>query len=309
MEWIKRVFGKTPGHDTDPNLSCSFCGRLRAEVHNLIRGPSVLICDNCLGLCEQILDDQAFDRKDPSYFSYALLDALGHLGPRAPFARTRPLLRALIELDRQYPTQLRRGLAIAIALDDVESAVMALRALDTRTARTTAETLKLATLLIDVAHYDEALLELGIVTADSFDARDRLHRQILVIVARLESGKLAAVEVSAIRANIHELETATNRLPTGEVDSLRSAWLGANTLAALAAGAIDAAADSARARVSVQPVNSVAHEQHARVLSALGDFAGEHAALARGRAIVHPESAYAIRLARLAATTPTSPFR
>ncbi|GAA1710908.1 ClpX C4-type zinc finger protein [Kribbella yunnanensis] len=42
----------------DTILRCSFCGKDKTEVNRLIAGPAVFICDECVGLCEQILKDQ-----------------------------------------------------------------------------------------------------------------------------------------------------------------------------------------------------------------------------------------------------------
>lgn len=41
-------------------LYCSFCGKSQHEVAKLIAGPgSVFICDECTGLCDDIVSDQA----------------------------------------------------------------------------------------------------------------------------------------------------------------------------------------------------------------------------------------------------------
>ncbi|NIM19049.1 MAG: ATP-dependent Clp protease ATP-binding subunit ClpX [Candidatus Latescibacteria bacterium] len=39
-------------------LRCSFCGRGQDEVAKLISGPSVYICNECIKLCKDILDDE-----------------------------------------------------------------------------------------------------------------------------------------------------------------------------------------------------------------------------------------------------------
>lgn len=39
-------------------LRCSFCGRGQDEVSKLISGPSVYICNECIKLCKDILDDE-----------------------------------------------------------------------------------------------------------------------------------------------------------------------------------------------------------------------------------------------------------
>lgn len=40
-------------------LSCSFCGKSKDEVAKLIAGPAVFICDECVGVADQILADHA----------------------------------------------------------------------------------------------------------------------------------------------------------------------------------------------------------------------------------------------------------
>ena len=39
-------------------LYCSFCGKSQHDVHKLIAGPSVFICDECVGLCTDIIDEE-----------------------------------------------------------------------------------------------------------------------------------------------------------------------------------------------------------------------------------------------------------
>lgn len=38
-------------------LSCSFCGKSQFEVVKLIAGPSIFICNECVSLCSNILDE------------------------------------------------------------------------------------------------------------------------------------------------------------------------------------------------------------------------------------------------------------
>ena len=53
-----------PAHDPrfKEVLSCSFCGKTQHEVKELIAGPSVFVCDECVGLCNDIIDDNEFSR-------------------------------------------------------------------------------------------------------------------------------------------------------------------------------------------------------------------------------------------------------
>ena len=47
------------------NLNCSFCGKSQKEVKKLIAGPTVYICDECIGLCNDIIAEEV--EKDEPY--------------------------------------------------------------------------------------------------------------------------------------------------------------------------------------------------------------------------------------------------
>ena len=42
----------------DAHLKCSFCGKSQEQVRKLIAGPGVYICDECIDLCNEILDEE-----------------------------------------------------------------------------------------------------------------------------------------------------------------------------------------------------------------------------------------------------------
>jgi len=44
--------------DGNKVLYCSFCGKSQHEVRKLIAGPSVFICDECVGLCNDIIREE-----------------------------------------------------------------------------------------------------------------------------------------------------------------------------------------------------------------------------------------------------------
>ena len=46
-------------------LTCSFCGKSQREVRKLIAGPTVYICDECIRLCTDIIDEES-ERETPS---------------------------------------------------------------------------------------------------------------------------------------------------------------------------------------------------------------------------------------------------
>lgn len=45
----------------DAHLKCSFCGKSQEQVRKLIAGPGVYICDECVDLCNEILDEEIFN--------------------------------------------------------------------------------------------------------------------------------------------------------------------------------------------------------------------------------------------------------
>jgi ATP-dependent Clp protease ATP-binding subunit ClpX len=49
------VAGTTEGND---QLLCSFCGKSQRQVKKLIAGPGVYICDECIDLCNEIIDEE-----------------------------------------------------------------------------------------------------------------------------------------------------------------------------------------------------------------------------------------------------------
>lgn len=49
---------------SNDRLKCSFCGKTQDQVKKLIAGPDVFICDECVDLCNEILDEEFFEGKD-----------------------------------------------------------------------------------------------------------------------------------------------------------------------------------------------------------------------------------------------------
>lgn len=52
----------------DSHLKCSFCGKSQEQVRKLIAGPGVYICDECVELCNEILEEELMEsrQKKPS---------------------------------------------------------------------------------------------------------------------------------------------------------------------------------------------------------------------------------------------------
>ena len=50
--------------DTGELLKCSFCGKSQKQVKKLIAGPGVYICDECIELCNEIIEEELSDHPE-----------------------------------------------------------------------------------------------------------------------------------------------------------------------------------------------------------------------------------------------------
>jgi ATP-dependent Clp protease ATP-binding subunit ClpX len=50
-------------------LKCSFCGKSQKQVKKLIAGPGVYICDECIDLCNEIIEEELTESTDVSFDS------------------------------------------------------------------------------------------------------------------------------------------------------------------------------------------------------------------------------------------------
>ena len=48
-------------------LKCSFCGKSQKQVKKLIAGPGVYICDECIDLCNEIIEEELAETSDVSF--------------------------------------------------------------------------------------------------------------------------------------------------------------------------------------------------------------------------------------------------
>ena len=46
--------------DSNVHPKCSFCGKTLEQVRKLIAAPGVYICDECVDLCNEILDEELY---------------------------------------------------------------------------------------------------------------------------------------------------------------------------------------------------------------------------------------------------------
>ena len=56
----------------DALLRCSFCGKTQEEVKKIIAGPTVYICDECIDLCNEIMEEE-YQNEHAEEFQHELL--------------------------------------------------------------------------------------------------------------------------------------------------------------------------------------------------------------------------------------------
>ena len=50
--------------DSGELLKCSFCGKSQKQVKKLIAGPGVYVCDECIELCNEIIEEEFAETGD-----------------------------------------------------------------------------------------------------------------------------------------------------------------------------------------------------------------------------------------------------
>lgn len=53
-------------------LKCSFCGKSQKQVQQLIAGPQIYICDECVGLCNEIIEERLAEHSESENSEFAL---------------------------------------------------------------------------------------------------------------------------------------------------------------------------------------------------------------------------------------------
>ena len=54
-------------NDIPKSVKCSFCGKTQDNVRKIIAGPGVYICNECVGLCNEIIENEYYEDENESY--------------------------------------------------------------------------------------------------------------------------------------------------------------------------------------------------------------------------------------------------
>ncbi len=46
---------------SNETVRCSFCGKTQEEVKKIVAGPGVYICNECIDLCKEIIDEEFYE--------------------------------------------------------------------------------------------------------------------------------------------------------------------------------------------------------------------------------------------------------
>ena len=77
---------------------CNFCGKNQREVRKLIAGPSVYVCDECVGLCNDIIFEE-IEEQQPTEIS---------ISAEGVELQSRYILAALYKLPSDTPFFIRK---------------------------------------------------------------------------------------------------------------------------------------------------------------------------------------------------------
>ena len=56
-----------PNREQNRTIRCSFCGKTQDAVERIIAGPGVYICNECIGVCNNIIEDDLYEDPDMTY--------------------------------------------------------------------------------------------------------------------------------------------------------------------------------------------------------------------------------------------------
>ena len=54
-------------NENNKNIRCSFCGKTQDSVEKIVAGPGVYICNECIQVCSNILENEYYEDDDETY--------------------------------------------------------------------------------------------------------------------------------------------------------------------------------------------------------------------------------------------------
>jgi len=98
--------------EQDKPLRCSFCNKAQRDVKKLIAGPTVYICDECVDVCNEILDEDGIQAgRGPKAAARTLPHAEEYLRMAADLLKSENCVGAAREV-RNAALEILRGIAL-----------------------------------------------------------------------------------------------------------------------------------------------------------------------------------------------------
>jgi len=99
----RRNAEKALGRKLPKSLHCTFCGKSQHDVKKLIAGPGVFICDECVALCQRIMEGTPWTNSDAFRPLERPTEALLKLLPSVNFSTesSRDFLQSIVDTLRQ----------------------------------------------------------------------------------------------------------------------------------------------------------------------------------------------------------------
>ena len=54
-------------NESNKNIKCSFCGKTQESVERIVAGPGVYICNECIQVCSNIIENDYYEEDEDSY--------------------------------------------------------------------------------------------------------------------------------------------------------------------------------------------------------------------------------------------------
>ena len=89
--------------DSNEQLLCSFCGKSQRQVKKLIAGPGVYICDECIDLCNEIIDEELTAPPSFDIYSRLLNERIVFLGTPVDDQIANLVVAQLLHLESEDP--------------------------------------------------------------------------------------------------------------------------------------------------------------------------------------------------------------
>ena len=89
--------------DEPQNVRCSFCGKSQEAVNRIVAVPGVYICDECVGVCQNIIENNTYEEEE---FGYSIQEEDKLISPRE--------IKEILDKDVIGQEEAKKTLAVAV---------------------------------------------------------------------------------------------------------------------------------------------------------------------------------------------------